>query len=125
MLLDSHALVWLMDDNPRLGPSTRGAITAAPTVLYSAASVWELAIKQINGKLQLPLDFAGDVLAAGLEELTVSSTHVAAIDPAALPHRDPFDHMLVAQARAEGLQLVTADAAILKAGLPFVVDAQK
>lgn len=125
MLLDSHVVVWLMDDNPRLGPSAREAIASAPAVLCSAASLWELAIKQQNGKLQLPTDFAESVFTAGVVELPISSAHVAAVDPSALPHRDPFDHMLVAQARVERLRLVTADAAILSAGLPFTLNAQE
>ncbi|MDV8001687.1 PIN domain nuclease [Rhodococcus sp. IEGM 1408] len=78
-----------------------------------------------GGKLQLPGGFSDAVLAAGLVELTVSAAHVAAVDTTALPHRDPFDHMLVAQARVERLQFVTADAAILPAGLPFVIDARE
>lgn len=125
MLLDSHVVVWLMDDNPRLGPTAREAIASAPTVMCSVASIWELNIKQLNGKLRLPTDFTDAVLAAGLVELTVSSAHVTAIDPSALPHRDPFDHMLVAQARVERLRFLSADAAILSAGLPFVIDARE
>ncbi|WP_042330321.1 type II toxin-antitoxin system VapC family toxin [Dietzia sp. UCD-THP] len=125
MLLDSHVVVWLMDDNPRLGPSAREAIASAPAVLCSAASLWELRIKHLNGKISVPTEFTESVFAAGVVELPVSSAHVAAVDPSALPHRDPFDHMLVAQARVEGLRFVTADAAILAAGLPFVVDARK
>lgn len=125
MLLDSHMVVWLMDDNPRLGPSAREAITSAPAVLCSAVSLWELRIKHLNGKVSLPTDFTESVFTAGVVELPVSSAHVAAVDPSALPHRDPFDHMLVAQARVERLRLVTADAAILSAGLPFTLNAQE
>lgn len=125
VLLDSHVVLWLMDDSPQLGPSAREAITSAATVSCSAATFWELSIKSHNGKLQVPADFTREVLRAGLVELPVSSDHVAALDPAALPHRDPFDHMLVAQARTEGLAFLTADTAILSAGLPFTVDARK
>lgn len=125
MLLDSHVVVWLMDGSPRLGPAAREAISSAATVMCSAASLWELAIKQAKGKLQLPPGFADAVLDAGLVELPVSSAHVAAIAPESLPHRDPFDHILVAQARVEGLRLLTADAVILAAGLPFVADARE
>ena len=124
MLLDSHVVLWLMDDNPRLGPSAREAIAAAPSVQCSVATFWELTIKQLSGKLELPTGFIESVLTAGLAELPITSAHVAAIDPAALPHRDPFDHILVAQARVERVPLLTADTAILSAGLPFVVDAR-
>ena len=124
LLLDSHVVIWLLDDNPRLGPSARAAIDSAPAAMCSAATLWELKIKQGAGKLRLPEGFTDAVLASGMREVAVSSTHVEAIDPAALPHRDPFDHMLVAQARVEGLQLLTADAAILSEGLPFVIDAR-
>ena len=125
VLVDGHVVLWIMDDSPQLGPSAREAITSATTVWCSAATFWELSIKSHNGKLQLPANFTREVLRAGLVELPVSSGHVAALDPAALPHRDPFDHMLVAQARAEGLSFLTADTVILSAGIPFTVDARK
>lgn len=124
MLLDSHVVLWLMDDNPRLGSVAREAIISSPQVVCSTASFWELTIKQRLGKLQLPEGVINSTLAAGIQELPVSSAHVHAIDFAALPHRDPFDHMLVAQARVEGMKMLTADTSILSAGLPFVVDAR-
>lgn len=125
LLLDSHVVVWLMDGSPRLRQGARETISSAATVFCSTASLWELTIKQSKGKLQLPPGFIDAVLATGLAELSVSSAHVAAIAPESLPHRDPFDHILLAQARVEGLRLLTADAAILAAGLPFVVDARQ
>ena len=125
MLLDSHVVIWLLDDSPRLGPSARLAIDTASSVMCSAATLWELRIKSLNGKLRLPTDFTDAILAAGLVELPVSSAHVDAVDPSALPHRDPFDHMLVAQARVDRLRLLTADTTILGAGLPFTVDARE
>lgn len=125
MLLDTYAVLWLMDDSPRFGPSTRAAINNSSAVLCSAASFWELTIKQQKGTLDLPDDFIDAILAAGLQELSISGAHVAALGHEVLPHRDPFDHMLVAQARVERLNLVTADQILLDAGLPFVVDARE
>src|SRR5215207_5198117 len=105
LLLDTHVLLWLLDDNPRLGIDARERITAGAAVYVSAASTWELAIKAAIGKLTLPDD---------LDD---------AIDLTALPHKDPFDALLVAQAKVERLTLLTADEKLLLA-LPEAVDAR-
>ena len=70
LLLDSQALLWLLDDNPRLGPRARQAITSAQGVYLSAATVWELTIKTMLGKLSVPADLSKRLTAQGLELLT-------------------------------------------------------
>lgn len=122
MLLDSHVLLWLLTDDQQLGARTRAQLAAAPRVWFSAATVWELRIKQQLGKLSLPDDFVVRLGQAGLVELTVSAAHADAIGLIELPHRDPFDRLLLAQAMVEGVPFVTADAALL--GRPGVVDAR-
>lgn len=115
VLLDSHVLLWLLDDSPRLGTDARRRIAAASTVYVSAASTWELAIKAALGKLSLPEGFEEAVAAAGLRELPVRHRHTLASALTELPHRDPFDTILVTQARLERLPLLTADTKILDA----------
>jgi len=65
LLLDSQALLWLLDDNPRLGPRARQAIISAQGVYVSAATVWELTIKTMLGKLSIPADFSSKLAGPG------------------------------------------------------------
>jgi PIN domain nuclease of toxin-antitoxin system len=112
LLLDTHVVLWWRADAERIAPAVRQAITSADTVFVSVASAWEIAIKQALGKVRLPEAFATGVDHSGFARLTITFEHAAAA--AALPrhHSDPFDRMLVAQAMAEGLRLVSADPAI-------------
>ena len=111
LLLDSHVLLWWAAGNPRLAAAARDEINAPGNDIFlSAACVWELAINVAVGRLQLPDDLVERALGAGLQPLLIDLHHAAGA--AALPphHRDPFDRMLVAQARRESMTLVTADA---------------
>jgi len=122
-LLDTHVLLWLLTDDPALGDQARQLILRRPAH-YSAASAWELAIKAGLGKVTIPDGLAAELRDAGLVELPVTSEHALAVRAVSLPHRDPFDRLLVAAARIEGLTLLTADRVLLAAGLPGVVDAR-
>ncbi|MEZ0363443.1 type II toxin-antitoxin system VapC family toxin [Mycobacterium sp. pUA109] len=124
VLLDTHVALWLLDDSPRLGSQARTRIRASAAVYLSAASTWELAIKAAIGKITLPDDLDAALDRSGLHDLPVTRRHTLASDHAGLPHRDPFDAMLVAQASVERLTLLTADAKLLKA-LPDAVDARR
>lgn len=123
LLLDTHVVLWLVDDNPRLGRQARERIMKSAAVYVSAASTWELAIKAAIGKIALPDDFDEAISQSALRDLPVTRRHTLASDLMALPHKDPFDGLLVAQATVEGLTLLTADAKLLKA-LPDAVDAR-
>jgi PIN domain nuclease of toxin-antitoxin system len=126
LLLDSQALLWLLDDNPRLGPQARQAITSAQGVHVSAATVWELTIKTILGKLTVPVDLPKRLTAQGLILLSITAEHAEAIrDFPELVRHDPFDRLLVAQASHAGLQLLTADQVLLKLGRDFIIDATR
>ena len=110
LLLDSHALLWWLDDSPRLGPAARTAIGSAASVAVSLASVWEIAIKAGLGKLSVDLDeLLANVRRDGFDLLPLTAADCLAV--ARLPHRhgDPFDRMLIAQARERGLTLVSDD----------------
>jgi PIN domain nuclease of toxin-antitoxin system len=126
LLLDSQALLWLLDDNPRLGPYARQAITSAQGVHVSAASVWELTIKTMLGKLSVPADLSTRLTAQGLTLISVTAEHAEALrDFPELTRHDPFDRLLVAQASVTGLQLLTADQVLLGLGRDFIVDASR
>ncbi len=113
LLLDTHAFLWWMADDPRLGPAARAAIRNPENGVYlSAASVWEMHIKVALGRLRVPEPASTAARRLGLEPLDVNWAHAEA--SAALPplHKDPFDRLLIAQAQIESLTLVTNDPAI-------------
>src|SRR6185437_3323180 len=102
--------------------ATRQAIAAAVEVRFSVASSWEIAIKVSLGKLTLPrgADIAVELARDGFEVLPVDLSHAAAVGELPPYHPDPFDRMLVAQARVEDLTLVTADAALARYGVSIM-----
>jgi PIN domain nuclease of toxin-antitoxin system len=109
LLLDTHALLgWLADEG--LTAEARDAIAdPANFVAVSAASAWEISIKKAIGKLAAPDDLEAQVQAGGFVPLPISIAHAVAAGQLARHHEDPFDRMLIAQARAEGLTIVTRD----------------
>ena len=114
MLLDTHVVLWLLGNDPNFGEEERDRVRRATVVHVSAASVWEIAIKTELGKLEVPGDLLERIAHAGLVQLPVTGEHSwATRDVTGLPHRDPFDRLLVAQARLERLALLTADRALL------------
>jgi PIN domain nuclease of toxin-antitoxin system len=126
LLLDSQALLWLLDDNPRLGAQARQAITSAQGVHVSAATVWELTIKTMLGKLSVPADLSRRLPAQGLVLISITAEHAEAIrDFPELIRHDPFDRLLVAQASRAGLRLLTADQILLSLGCDFIFDAAR
>jgi PIN domain nuclease of toxin-antitoxin system len=126
LLLDSQALLWLLDDNPRLGPVARQEIRSAQGVHVSAATVWELTIKTMLGKLSVPAGLPARLAAQGLELLSITSEHAEAIrEFPELTQHDPFDRLLVAQASRAGLGLLTADQVLLNLGHDFILDARR
>lgn len=126
MLLDTHVLLWLLDDSPRLGRRAAEAIAAAPAALVSSVSHVELRIKQMIGKVRLPDDFVAAVRDQGLQGLPFTEAHADALARfETLARHDPFDRMLLAQAVVEGVPFATADQRLLELGLPWVVDATR
>jgi len=110
LLLDTHVLLWWLDDSPRL-PHQMRELIADPeqTVFISTATVWEIRIKQSLGKLDLPTDFDAALDASDFNWLGISRLHADATAHLPFHHRDPFDRMLIAQAQCESLILLTVD----------------
>lgn len=114
LLLDTHTLLWWWKDDPRLSKPAAAAIAdEANTVLVSAASAWEIAIKHRIGKLPgaetAVRDFNELIASDGFTHLAVTYQHALKAGAFASEHRDPFDRMLAAQALIERATLVTAD----------------
>jgi PIN domain nuclease of toxin-antitoxin system len=117
VLLDTHTFLWWVLEDPRLSPRARSVITAPATeVFVSAVSAWEIAIKAGSGRLDLPepaTTYVPSRIAANdFGELHVTVEHAVGVSGLPLIHRDPFDRLLVAQARVEGIPIVTSDPTI-------------
>jgi PIN domain nuclease of toxin-antitoxin system len=116
LLLDTHLLLWAAGQPARLSAGARKMMdNPANELLFSAANIWEVAIKRGLG----PVDFQADprllrrgLLDNGYGELPILSDHVVATDSLPLIHKDPFDRLLVAQATVEGITLLTADSVV-------------
>jgi PIN domain nuclease of toxin-antitoxin system len=116
LLLDTHALLWWLDDSPRLGREARAHIAEPRNPVWvSAATAWEIAIKAGLGRLDLgePPEacLPRELERGGFRPLAVGLDHALAVRGLPRHHDDPFDRMLIAQARAEGLAIVSADKA--------------
>lgn len=114
LLLDTHTLLWWWGDDPRLDTSARTRIEdPVNSVFVSIASVWEIAIKTRLGRLRMPLDSVRSLITeSGFVTLGIDLPHALGVADLPDHHRDPFDRMLVSQARFEDLTLVTRDPAI-------------
>ena len=121
LLLDTHVVLWWLDDPLLLSQAARGAI-ASPNnqVLVSAAVCWEIAIKRRLGKLTAPADVRGALQVCGFDELDITPAHALATESLPLHHRDPFDRILVAQTLLEGAMLVSRDPLMLAYGIPTI-----
>ena len=113
LLLDTHLLLWAAGEPDRLSQEARNFINDPDNQLFfSAASLWEVSIKRGLGRKNLKADpriLRRGLLDNGYEELPIHSDHVAVLDALPPLHKDPFDRILVAQAVAEGIELLTTD----------------
>lgn len=117
-LLDSHIFLWF-DDPQQLSPSVREALDDENNQLYlSVASIWELTLKRALGKLHFTGPFAVAAAAYQIGVVPVRAEHVEATESLPRLHKDPLDHLLLAQARVEDLVLVTHDAVLARYGVP-------
>jgi PIN domain nuclease of toxin-antitoxin system len=121
LLLDTHVLLWWLEDNPTLSKKARSAIADGENLVFvSAAIIWEIKIKQALGKLEIPRNFRRVVDDQSFEMLNITVEHAYAIGDLPAHHRDPFDRMLVAQAKVEGLTLITRDIRLKKYKIPLI-----
>jgi PIN domain nuclease of toxin-antitoxin system len=120
LLLDSNTIVWWDDGSAELGAAARKTIQDAEAVYVSAASEWELSIKAALSKIVLRRSILEATIAAGFEPLPISFQHAQAVRELKPIHKDPFDRMLVAVARVEGLALVSADPVLAEYPIPFI-----
>jgi PIN domain nuclease of toxin-antitoxin system len=111
LLLDTHALLWWLSDDDRLGPEVREHIAdPANEVLVSVASLWEIVVKVRIGKLDVDIGAVERVIAGGdFERLAITPAHLALLAELPAHHRDPFDHLLIAQAISTDSVVVTDD----------------
>lgn len=119
LLADTHAVLWYLEQSPRLSSGAVEAIESAPEVYVSSASIWEIAIKSRLGKL----DADGDLLERvcdGFEQLDVTAAHAWATRELPPHHEDPFDRLLVAQSHLEALPIVSADQRLAAYGVELV-----
>lgn len=110
LLLDTHVVLWQLSGLQRLGVRATETIASAAELAFSVVSFAEIGVKAAIGRLAVPGDLHDHVLGTGLRVLGLSPDHGLAVASLPLHHRDPFDRLLIAQARHEGLTLVTADA---------------
>jgi PIN domain nuclease of toxin-antitoxin system len=121
LLLDTHVLLWWLSDNPTLSEKSRTAITDAKNLVYiSAVSVWEIRIKEALNKLRIPANFKSILADQHFDLLDITHEHAHAIKDLPALHSDPFDRMLVAQAKVERLTLVTRDVHLKKYCIPIL-----
>lgn len=121
LLLDTHVVLWWLADDPALPAAAREAISnPGAEVLVSAASAWEIAIKKAAGRLEAPDDLLDALEANEFSTLPITAGHALAAGALPPHHADPFDRMLVAQAQAEGLTLVSVDTRLADYGVDLL-----
>jgi len=119
LLLDTHVLLWWLDDPEQLSKAAQKAIRDGTNTVYvSAAVAWEIAIKRALGKLDAPENLEEVVKASRLLSLPITIAHALAVRSLPNHHRDPFDRMLIAQALQEGCRLVSRDPVIARYAVP-------
>lgn len=117
-LLDTHFVIWIPIDDRRISRTARAVLlSAANEFVFSAASLWEIAIKrsQKRGDFAFdPREIRRQMIANGYDELSVEGSHAVSVDALPPIHKDPFDRLLIAQALVEGITLLTADPVIAR-----------
>jgi len=123
VLLDTHILIWALENNPALSEKTRSAITTGGNMVFvSSASVWEISIKKSMGKLKVPDNLLEELVSHRFSLLNISAEHAQLAGELPLFHKDPFDRMLVAQAKIEKLTLISYDPLIARYKVKLLKD---
>lgn len=115
ILIDSHIFIWYLYEPENLSQPIKDAILNAKERYISTASIWEIILKYKKSKLMYdPVDMLKSYKFAGLKLLNISEEHLSTVLNIELPHKDPFDEILIAQATAESMPLLTADVLLIK-----------
>lgn len=118
LLLDTHVLLWAAGEPEKLSAKARSLLSSPEnTLLFSAASIWEIVIKLGLGREDFKVDphlLRKMMVLHGYIELPVTAEHALRVDTLPLLHKDPFDRILIAQAKTEGITLLSADANVLQ-----------
>lgn len=122
LLLDTHVVLWELQGERTVGARAREAIEHASELTFSVVSFAEIGVKAAIGKLAVPDDLREHILRSGLRILGLAPDHGLRVADLPMHHRDPFDRLLISQARAEDLTVLTADARLAKYDVP-VIDA--
>ncbi|MBN2231500.1 MAG: type II toxin-antitoxin system VapC family toxin [Deltaproteobacteria bacterium] len=110
ILIDTHVLIWALENNPTLSDTARNSIVRADNIIFvSSASIWEISIKKHLAKLETPDNLREELELHRFTPLPITHRHAELAGRLPDIHRDPFDHMLIAQAIVEKLTLVTRD----------------
>ena len=115
IILDTHAFIWWNDDPTKLSKAGREAIENKENIIFiSTVVIWEIVVKMMLGKLEAPADPLKVALSEGFIPLPITGEHALTLKTLESHHNDPFDRLLIAQAKYEGFTLLTNDKAILK-----------
>jgi PIN domain nuclease of toxin-antitoxin system len=120
LLLDTHVVLWQLSGERKLGGQAREIFAAAGELAFSVVSFAEIGVKAAVGKLTVPDEFHAHVVGTGIRVLGLSPDHGLAVASLPLHHRDPFDRLLIAQARQERMTLATADPRIRAYDVPVL-----
>lgn len=120
LLLDTHVVLWELEGSRRIAPAAQEAIEQATELLFSVVSFAEIGVKAAIGKLSVPDDLQDHVRRSGLRILRLDVDHGLGVVDLPMHHRDPFDRLLIAQARSEKLTIVTADRRIADYDVGFI-----
>jgi PIN domain nuclease of toxin-antitoxin system len=125
ILLDTNALIWYLNDSPRLGRAARNILFGNDRVCFSPVSLVELKIKELKGKNNPTADLGTAFLSLGFRELPFKSEDaMQLVNFPSLAHHDPFDRMIVCQAATHNASLMTSDSVLLSLGFDWIIDAQ-
>lgn len=121
LLIDTHVALWLATADRRMSSEAEAQLTKADsTVLLSSVVAWEVAVKRSLGKLEAPASLLQELEDKGARRLAITFEHAAEVEHLPWHHRDPFDRLIVAQARVEGAVLVSGDARMTAYGVPIL-----
>ncbi len=122
ILLDTNALIWWLRDDPKLGPKAKQIIADKDSeVLVSVISLWEVSMKWRVGKMEYAGSaFLEDLEAEEIYPLGISTEHLLALENMGFHHKDPFDHLILAQAKVEGATVITSDHAMTAYGVSCI-----